>query len=60
MKKIRELFQTSQTKIDEYEKLRNLLNIEDDNLIESVRNLNENFHRLEKEHERLVQSKQFK
>jgi exosome complex RNA-binding protein Csl4 len=57
--KIKQLLEISQIKNNEYEKLRNFLNIEDENLIESVTKLSENFHRLEEEHEKLVQSNQF-
>ncbi len=57
MNKIKELFEISQQKIAEDEKLRNLLNINNENLLESVMKLNENFHQLTDEHERLVQSK---
>jgi len=57
--KIKQLLEISQIKNNEYEKLRNFLNIEDENLIESVMKLTENFHRLEEEHEKLVQSNQF-
>ncbi len=57
MNKIKELFEISQQKIAEDEKLRNLLNINDENLLESVMKLNENFHQLTDEHDRLVQSK---
>jgi hypothetical protein len=57
--KIKQLLEISQIKNNEYEKLRNFLNIEDENLIEPVTKLSENFHRLEEEHEKLVQSNQF-
>ncbi|CAF3560109.1 unnamed protein product [Rotaria sp. Silwood1] len=58
--KIKELSQLpSSTIIDELlsnnEKLRNLLNIEDENLVESVMKLNENFHQLKEQHEKLIQ-----
>ncbi len=46
--KIKELFETSQVQIDENEKL-----------LVSTSKLNENYHRLEEEHQKLVQSNSF-
>lgn len=56
--KINELLEKSQVINKEYEQLRNLLNIEDKNFIESVRKLIENFHQLQEEHEKSITSKQ--
>lgn len=39
------------------EKLRNLLNVEDEDLVESVESLHDNFQALKQQHERLIHSK---
>jgi hypothetical protein len=54
--------QPSQSKINELfsnnEKLRHVLNLEDENLVESVMDLHKNFLQLKEKHDILVKSKQ--
>jgi len=54
--------QPSQTQINELfsnnEKLRHVLNVEDENLVESVMDLHKNFLQLNEKHDILVKSKQ--
>jgi len=55
--KIKHLVEISQIKNDQYEKLRNLLNIKDDNLIESAMKLTENLYQLQEENQQFITSK---